>query len=81
MSGLLNPFRTAVPFWGQNPQISSSLSPKRDSGFKGVTSFSAALYMYINLTLFPSVFIPKRKCGAKRAEGKGIRMGMRFFYW
>ena len=32
----LNPFRTAVPFWGQTTQISSSLSPKRDCGFEGV---------------------------------------------
>ena len=28
----LNPFRTTVPYWGQTPQISSSLSPKRDCG-------------------------------------------------
>ena len=33
---LLNPFRAVVPFWGQTSQISSSLSPKRDCGFKGV---------------------------------------------
>ena len=32
----VNPFRTAVPFWGQTSQISSSLSPKRDWGSKGV---------------------------------------------
>ena len=32
----INPFRTAVPFWGQTSQISSSLSPKRDCGSKGV---------------------------------------------
>ena len=39
----VNPFRTAVPFWGtavpfwgQTSQISSSLSPKRDCGAKGV---------------------------------------------
>ena len=29
-------FRTTVPFWGQTTQISSSLSPKRDCGSKGV---------------------------------------------
>ena len=29
-------FRTAVPFWGRTTQISSSLSPKRDCGPKGV---------------------------------------------
>ena len=28
----INPFRTAVPFWGQNTLIPSSLSPKRDCG-------------------------------------------------
>ena len=27
---LFNPFRTAVPFWGQTSQILSNLSPKRD---------------------------------------------------
>ena len=32
----VNPLRTAVPFWGQTTQISSSLSPKRDCGPKGV---------------------------------------------
>ena len=34
----LNPFRTAVPFWGQTSQISSSLSLKRDCGSKGVNT-------------------------------------------
>ena len=34
----INPFRTAVPFWGQFTQISSSLSPKRDWGSKGVNA-------------------------------------------
>ena len=32
----VNPFRTAVPLWGQTTQISSSLSPKRDCGSKRV---------------------------------------------
>ena len=32
----VNPFRTAVPFWGQTSQISSSFVPKRDRGSKGV---------------------------------------------
>ena len=32
----VNPFRTAVPFRGQTTPISSSLSPKRDGGSKGV---------------------------------------------
>ena len=30
----LNPFRTAVPFWGQTTQILSILPPKRDCGPK-----------------------------------------------
>ena len=34
-----NPFRTAVPFWGQTTQFSSSLPPKRDCGSKGVKLF------------------------------------------
>ena len=37
-SRTLNPFRTAVPLWGQTTQISSSLSPKRDCGSKRVKS-------------------------------------------
>ena len=35
----LNPFRTAVPFWGQTSQISSSFVPKRDCGSKGVKNY------------------------------------------
>ena len=35
----VNPFRTAVPFWGQTSQISSSFVPKRDHGSKGVKKF------------------------------------------
>ena len=31
----VNPFSTAVPFWGQTSQFSSVLSPKRDCGPKG----------------------------------------------
>ena len=34
--GYFNPFRTAVQFWGQTSQISSSFVPKRDCGSKGV---------------------------------------------
>ena len=33
---MFNPFRTAVPFWGQTSQISSKLSPKRDCSAKRV---------------------------------------------
>ena len=32
----VNPFTTAVPFWGQTAQILSSVSPKRDCGPKRV---------------------------------------------
>ena len=32
----LNPFRTAVPFWGQITQKLTGLSPKRDCGSEGV---------------------------------------------
>ena len=39
----LNPFRTAVPFWGHTSQISSILSPKRDCGPKGVNPPQRAL--------------------------------------
>ena len=35
-SDWLNPFRTAVPFWGQSSQIPSSWSPKRDCGTERV---------------------------------------------
>ena len=37
----VNPFRTAVPCWGQTSEISSSLSPKRDCGSKGVKFVTA----------------------------------------
>ena len=32
----INPFRTAVPFWGQTTQFTSSLPPKRNCGPKRV---------------------------------------------
>ena len=34
--GAVNPFRIAVPFWGQTTQISSRLSPERNCGPKRV---------------------------------------------
>ena len=34
----VNPFRTAVPFWGQTSQIISNLSPKRDCSPRRVKS-------------------------------------------
>ena len=33
--GTLTFLETAVPFWGQTSQISSSVAPKRDCGSKG----------------------------------------------
>ena len=44
----LNPFRTAVPFWGQSSQISSSFVPKRDSGSKGVNGHTTRI-LFIKL--------------------------------
>ena len=44
---MVNPFRTAVPFWGQTSLISSSLYPKRDCGSKGVKAL-ADLYVLCN---------------------------------
>ena len=41
-----NPFRTAVPFWGQTTLISSNLSPKRDCGSKGPIEKSCGLRRY-----------------------------------
>ena len=38
---LVNPFRAAVPLWGQTTQISSRFSSKRDCGSKGVNSICA----------------------------------------
>ena len=59
----LNPFRTAVPFWGQTTQISSSVSPKRDSGSKRVKACSISydcqshhLYSYSSSSI--NVFEP-----------------------
>ena len=44
----LNPFRTAVSFWGQSTQISSRLSPNRDCGSKRVKhGRSELLYEYL----------------------------------
>ena len=51
-----NPFRTAVPFWGQTILISSSLSPKRDWGPKGVCSFHVPLFFFSCLA-FVFVFL------------------------
>ena len=39
---MLNPLRTAVPFWGQSGQIMSSSSSKRDCGTKRVEFLSEA---------------------------------------
>ena len=52
----LNPFRTAVPFWGQTSQIPCSSSPKRDCGSKGVNGILAVLAA--DAHILPSANIP-----------------------
>ena len=47
VTALVNPFRTAVPFWEQTTQISSSLSRKRDCGSKGV---NPRMELYLSVT-------------------------------
>ena len=41
---MFNPFRTAVPFWGQTTQLSSSLSRQRDCGPKRDKEVPGTLY-------------------------------------
>ena len=48
----LDPFRTAVPFWGQTTQISSSLSPKRGCGSKEVNSTGVFLSFFFSVCSF-----------------------------
>ena len=48
----LNPFRTAVPFWGQPTQILSYLSEKRDRGSKRVNFPQAVRIQFIVCFLF-----------------------------
>ena len=42
MDPCINPFRTAVPFWGHTTQIVSDLSPKRDCGPLRVNSIQGS---------------------------------------
>ena len=74
---LLNPFRTAVPFWGQTTQILSSLPPKRDCGSKRVNPMSsetpstlgtAVLFFGDKPVKFQVRCPPKRGCGPKRVN-------------
>ena len=51
----INPFRIAVPFWGQPCRISSSLSPKRDCGPNRVVLI--VLLVYLQSVLKPIVRI------------------------
>ena len=46
-SSALNPFRTAVPLWGQTSQFSSTLSPKRDCGSKRTVVFVLELRIFL----------------------------------
>ena len=55
------PFRTAVPFWGQTSQISSSLSPKRDCGSKAV---KLGIFAYIFNAWCIAVHINSRRQGS-----------------
>ena len=44
-----NPFRTAVPFWGQTPQILSNLPPHRDCGPKRIDASIIAEHVWKHL--------------------------------
>ena len=61
----VNPFRTAVPFWGQPSQILSTLSPKRDCGSKRVKTMKHPLLSYENVLLCPGCLI---LCGGGEIE-------------
>ena len=58
----VNPFRTAVPFWGQRTQIPSSLSPKRDCGSKWVkvTCHTLTDLTTLGTVLFTHVVVTRR---------------------
>ena len=64
----LNPFRTAVPFWGQSTWNLTGLSPQRDCGSKRVNPFSTAVLFWGQTTQTSSILSPKRDCGQKRAQ-------------
>ena len=51
----LNPFRTAVPFWGQNTQILNKLSPQRDCGPKKDTWYEVMLNVDITIGRGPKL--------------------------
>ena len=55
-----NPFRTAVPFWGQTSQILSTFSPERDCGPKRVTAFSYMEHRFWFLEI--EVSAPSQPC-------------------
>ena len=57
----LNPFRTAVPFWGHSIQTSSSLSPKRDCGSKRV-----------NITMFLFVVAHRHSVRETQSSSKNV---------
>ena len=56
----MNPFRTAVPFWGQTTQISSSLSPKQDCGSEGVKIPLAWPSVCLHTYYMPGIYIHAR---------------------
>ena len=45
----INPFRTAVPFWGQASQILSNLSPNRDCGPKKLSMMLVYLHSSMDM--------------------------------
>ena len=67
---VVNPFRTAVPFWGQTTRISSSLSPKRECSPKRLLKASRGVRpprdkpveIVSPLSIVRSAFETKKKC-------------------
>ena len=55
----INPFRALVPFRRQTTQISSSVSLKRDYGFKGVIPFRTTVPFWGQTSQVLSICAPK----------------------
>ena len=67
---VLDPFRSAVPFWGQATQTSSSVSPKRNYGPKkvavgAINPFRTAVPFWGQGTRILRDLSPKRDCSPK----------------
>ena len=63
----IDPFRTAVPFWGQTSQMSSSLSPKQDCGPKGVKVPSPTVVIYCAGSICATAVDQADSCWSHRA--------------